>query len=143
VKEETDLLSITPLVFVYGTLKHGYGNWRWCLSHEEYLGPAVTSDRFVMGNVGFPYIFPEDKVSGLVDEDMLKPVLGDLFKVSHEDTMVKLDRLEGEGYHYHRKLIQTTHGDTVWTYVNLDWRDMTRCHVCKVTEQGKWKWDAL
>lgn len=141
-EEETDLLSITPLVFVYGTLKFGYGNWRWCLSNEEYLGPAVTADRFVMGNVGFPYIFPEDKVSGLVEEDMLKPVLGDLFKVSHEDTMTKLDRLEGEGYHYHRKLIQTTHGDTVWTYVNLDWRDMTRCRVCEVTEQGEWKWDA-
>lgn len=139
-EEETDLLSITPLVFVYGTLKFGYGNWRWCLSNEEYLGPAVTADRFVMGNVGFPYIFPEEEVSGLIDEDMLRPVLGDLFQVSNEDTMAKLDALEGEGHHYHRKLIQTTHGDTVWTYVNLDWQDMRRCYVCEVTEEGEWKW---
>lgn len=139
--ETQDPLSVTPLVFVYGTLKHGYGNWRWCLSDEKYLGPAVTADRFVMGNVGFPYIFPEDKVSGLVDDDLLKPVLGDLFQVSHEDTITKLDRLEGEGYHYHRKLVQTTHGDTVWIYMNLDWQDLRRCYKCETTEDGEWKWD--
>src|SRR6056297_3705854 len=139
--KEEDALSITPLVFVYGTLKFGYGNWRWCLSEEEYICPAVTADRYVMGNVGFPYIFPEDKVSGLVDEDMLKPVLGDLFKVSRDETMVKLDRLEGEGHHYHRVLTQTTHGDTVWIYVNKDWRDMYRCYVCDITEGDEWKWD--
>lgn len=139
-EKQEDPLSVTPLVFVYGTLKYGHGNWRWCLSGEEYLGPAVTADRFVMGNVGFPYIFPEDKVSGLVDEELLKPVLGDLFKVSNDDTMVKLDFLEGEGTHYHRQLVQTTHGDTVWIYVNLDWRDMRRCYACETTESGEWEW---
>jgi gamma-glutamylcyclotransferase (GGCT)/AIG2-like uncharacterized protein YtfP len=137
---EEDALSVTPLVFVYGTLKHGYGNWKWALSKEEYLGPAVTADRFVMGNVGFPYIFPEDRVSGLVGEELLKPVLGDLFKISNESTLRVLDRLEGEGSHYHRKLIQTTHGDTVWTYVNLDWRDLYRCYQCEITEDGEWQW---
>lgn len=138
--DDKDLLSVTPLVFVYGTLKYGYGNWKWCLSNEEYLGPSVTADRFVMGNVGFPYIFPEDKVSGLVDDDLLKPVLGDLFKVSDDQTMVRLDHLEGEGYHYHRKLIQTAQGETAWIYVNLDWQDMRRCYVCETTEDGEWLW---
>jgi len=138
--KQEDGLSVTPLVFVYGTLKYGYGNWRWCLSDEEYLGPAVTAERFVMGNVGFPYIFPEFKVKGLVDEELLKPVLGDLFKVSNDTTLEALDRLEGEGTHYHRRLIQTTHEDTVWTYVNLDWRDMSRCYQCEITDEGEWLW---
>jgi len=79
-------------------------------------------------------------VNGLVDEELPKPVLGDLFKVSNDSALAEIDRPEGEGSHYHRRLIQTTHGDTVWTYVNLDWRDMSRCYQCEITDEGEWVW---
>lgn len=137
-----DPLSVTPLVFVYGTLKYGHSNWRWCLSEEEYLGPAVTADRYVMGDVGFPYIFPEYVVEGQIDDEYLKPVLGDLFRISDETTMKQLDYLEGEGSHYHRKLTQTTDGDKVWIYICLDWHRISRCYKCETTENGAWKWIA-
>lgn len=125
-------------VFVYGTLKYGKGNWAWALSNEEYLGPAVTKDKFLMVDVGFPYVFPKDVVLPHLPEEFLKPVKGDMFSVSPE-TMEVLDRLEGEGSHYHRMTIETDKG-SAWAYVNLSLRGLSFCEPCDTTENGEWVW---
>lgn len=137
-EQEQDLLSITPFVFVYGTLKFGEGNWSWALSGEEYVGPSVTSEKYVLGNVGFPYMFKD--ADGMVPDDLLKPVVGDVFKVSNERTMMKLDALEGEGSHYHRELITTEDGYTCWTYFQKDLYALYRCEPCVITEDDCWVW---
>lgn len=138
-------LDITPYVFVYGTLKYGHGNWRWHLEKEEYIGQAVTDDKYVLGNVGFPFAFPEEVVGTYMDEDMLKPVLGDVFQVSDPKTLEGLDRLEGEGSLYHRRLVsvKVTSEDvhyTCWMYHNMEPFDLTRCYQCATTDNGEWVW---
>jgi len=136
--KEQDDLNITPLVFVYGTLKYGYGNWRWLLQGEEYLGPAITNEKYVLGDIGFPYMFKD--AENAVPDELLKPVLGDLFKVSDDKTVKGLDNLEGEGHHYHRELMYTTTGDKAWAYFNKDLSDISRCYKCDTTEDDEWVW---
>ena len=137
-EHEEDVLSITPLYFVYGTLKYGCSNWRWCLSGAEYLGPAVTAEKYVLGDTGFPYMFRDTE--NLIPEHLLKPVVGDLFKVSDDATVAALDRLEGHPHHYTRELMKTTTGDLCWGYFNKHLSDLYRCYQCDVTEDDEWVW---
>lgn len=142
-KLEQDLRT-TPFVFVYGTLKKGYGNWRGLLSDQKYIGEGTTKDRYVLGNVGFPFAFPEEFVKDFIDEDMIRPVLGDVFYVDNETTLRKLDFLEGEGSLYHRRLVQVetlTRNYTCWMYHNLNPYDMSRCYQCEQTPEGDWVWN--
>lgn len=132
-----DDLSITPLFAVYGTLKHGQCNNR-ILSNSEYVGSNVTLSKYVLGDVGFPYLFKD--VENLVPEDLLKPVVVDIFKVSDEITVQKLDALEGVPTHYERELLQTVDGLTCWSYFNKHLSDLTRCYKCDVTENDEWVW---
>jgi gamma-glutamylaminecyclotransferase len=83
-------------VFVYGTLKQGYGNHR-ILEGKSFLGPAVTIGRFNMLNSGFPVLIPAD--DGL-------PVKGEVYDITGDlDTLDRLDQLEGEGVMYDRREI--------------------------------------
>ena len=81
------------LVFVYGTLKEGFGNS--CVMRDgKKLFDAVTTEGFDMWDVGsgFPCITPNYGGSG---------VSGELWAVSNDD-MIGLDRLESEGFMYAR-----------------------------------------
>lgn len=135
---EEDILSITPLFAVYGTLKYGHGNWRWTLQESEYVGPNVTQGKYVLGDIGYPYMFKDTE--NLVPNELLKPVVVDVFKVSDDRTASALDRLEGHPHHYTRELIQTVDGLTCWTYINHDLSDLHRCYRCDVTENDEWVW---
>lgn len=138
-RQQEESFDATPYVFVYGTLKYGYGNWAWALSNEEYIGPDRTQDRYVLGDVGFPYAFPEDYVKQYVPDDLLLPVSGDVFLMSDPIILAKLDGLEGEGNLYHRRLIRTENGIVCWMYHNLNPNDMRKCYRCSI-EQGAWTW---
>lgn len=98
-------------VFVYGTLKKGYGNWDRYLRQSELVGRAATVGKFDMTNVGFPYIYPTQ--SG-------HRVAGEVFEID-QPTLANLDRLEGEGHHYDRtlQLVELEDGSTelCMTYV--------------------------
>jgi len=78
-----------PLVFVYGTLKQGFGLHR-ILENDKFLGEAYTIneafDLFSSG--GFPYLWKGSH-----------RVRGELYEVSDE-TMKHLDYVEGVPRHY-------------------------------------------
>jgi gamma-glutamylaminecyclotransferase len=76
-------------VFVYGTLKRGYGNNR-LLSEQTFVGEGYTGGFFDMINSGFPVLIPND------DGHVVK---GEVFEIDTKmrETLSNLDALEG--YH--------------------------------------------
>lgn len=128
------------LVFVYGTLKSGYGNNR-LLSSSTLVGTDSTIDKYVLGDIGFPYAFPESVIAHLFDdEELFKPVYGELWQMNCWNTLRSLDSLEGHPWHYYRETIQLASGNIAWTYHQLDETAITRCYICNITENGEWEW---
>lgn len=93
-------------VFVYGTLKAGYGNHR-LLEGKTMLGIGVTDIRYNMISGGFPVVMAAD--NGLLVKGEVYDITGDLA------TLDNLDRLEGEGVMYNRREIPVTleNGDRI------------------------------
>ena len=90
-------------VFVYGTLRHGQGNWARALKDKaKLIGFANTpGDIYHLG--GFPgVILPttDDRAAGNM-------VYGEVYEVD-DSTLKALDRLESEGSMYHRRTIQVS-----------------------------------
>jgi gamma-glutamylcyclotransferase (GGCT)/AIG2-like uncharacterized protein YtfP len=81
-------------VFVYGTLKQGYGNHYRLLRGSEFFGQGTTASKFRMLDAGFPVLIP--------DEECGKHVVGEVYRVDAA-TLARLDQLEGEGHMYDRK----------------------------------------
>jgi gamma-glutamylcyclotransferase (GGCT)/AIG2-like uncharacterized protein YtfP len=82
-------------VFVYGTLKNGYGNNR-LLQGETFIGEAVTiPHEYTMIDGGFPYVL----LGGVFH------IKGELWAVEHEDTILSLDALEGVRYDHYKRHI--------------------------------------
>jgi gamma-glutamylaminecyclotransferase len=111
-------------VFVYGTLKRGYGNNR-LLADAQFLSVAWTRRKFRMLDVGFPVLRPYE------DQDYYKAsVEGELYECD-DRTLEALDRLESEGRMYDRKIIEVVVNGSVvrvhayigrtehWSYRNI------------------------
>lgn len=90
-------------VFVYGTLKRGYGN-HGVLGRSLYIDEAITNSReFTMYDGGFPYVsdnFPNDAEAGAI--------LGELYEVESDAVLANLDRLEGVPSLYVRREVDVT-----------------------------------
>ena len=83
------------LVFVYGTLKKGYGNNR-LLAGAEFVGEAVTLEKFkVAGRFSFPTAKKNEEGNWLS---------GEVWRVN-ANHMRDMDRLEGNGHFYNREEI--------------------------------------
>jgi gamma-glutamylaminecyclotransferase len=97
-------------VFVYGTLKRGFGN-SWLLKDATFLGRTTLTGNYRLVEVsggGFPGLlrdaeFPERDVGG------------EVYAVS-ADELVALDGLEGHPNFYRRELVDTEHG-LAWVYL--------------------------
>lgn len=85
-------------VFVYGTLKRGYRN-NYILERAEFVGSGQTVAKCRLFNAGFPVLRRRAKKDG----EWNAPVRGEVFNVTDEETMQRLDRLESEGRMYHRR----------------------------------------
>jgi gamma-glutamylcyclotransferase (GGCT)/AIG2-like uncharacterized protein YtfP len=85
-------------LFVYGTLKRGYGLNRY-LKTSDFLGVEVVEGFTLYSNGGFPYMVKGDGV-----------VYGEVYEVSDKDVMDILDVIEGA---YRRENIK----DDVQAYV--------------------------
>lgn len=124
------------LVFVYGTLKRGYGNNR-LLSESTFIEEAVVRG-FKAYNSGFP-------VSCHSENDRLK---GEVWDIGDTDkdatakrTLRNLDSLEGEGTMYIRKSIPTESGLTVDMYVGgPHFWDFDRMQECPTDDDGIYYW---
>ena len=82
-------------VFVYGTLKRGYGNHR-LLEDAVFAGEAVTAPKYRMFDAGaFPYM--------VVDEDSGIPIHGEVYVITPE-ILERLDSLEGVAYGHYRRI---------------------------------------
>jgi len=90
-------------VFVYGTLKRGYGNSK-LLEGATFLGKARTQERWAMIGKGaaFPYLLEENE-KGF-------HILGEVYVVSDEE-LNRLDNLEGYPYHYTKQSITVNYSD--------------------------------
>lgn len=89
-------------IFVYGTLKKGYGN-HGVLGRSKYINEALTNSReFTMFDGGFPYVSDSftDKNTG--------SILGELYEVDNEQTLANLDRLEGVPTLYIKREVDVT-----------------------------------
>ncbi len=83
------------LLFVYGTLKRGFGN-HYFLRHCEFLGEGETVEKYAMYICGVPYVVSSEKVS---------TIKGELYRVG-EKVLKEIDRLEGHPWGYKREKIK-------------------------------------
>jgi gamma-glutamylcyclotransferase (GGCT)/AIG2-like uncharacterized protein YtfP len=82
------------MLFVYGTLKRGYGNNARCLKGAEFVGEAVTATAgYGMQNIGYPTLF---------DDQEGTRAKGEIFKISPEQ-LAMCDRLENHPRMYKRE----------------------------------------
>lgn len=102
------------LVFVYGSLKNGYGNYEYHLSESEFVGEGFTLHAaYDMESLGG---FPGVRKNG----DCF--IQGELYNVNDE-TFKNLDRLEGNGSLYLREETEVVTQDgevhKAWMYFFL------------------------
>lgn len=81
-------------VFVYGTLMKGNSNYKRFLSNAKFIGEFIAED-FALYDLG--------SYPGIIHSKIDK-VKGELYSID-SNILRKLDRLEGEGSLYIRKLI--------------------------------------
>ena len=84
----------THIVFVYGTLKKGYGNHQ-LLKDAEFIGEAISAeDGFEMVSFGgFPGV--------LRRPDLNYRIHGELYRLN-DRSLMQMDMLEGNGSFYNR-----------------------------------------
>lgn len=94
-------------VFVYGTLKRGYGNHTAYLQEAKYLGPAaVQGIMFHLG--GFPAINLSEEFS---------EIAGEVYEVCW-DELLDMDALEGVGRNFYDRVeVRVKPHGAVWTYI--------------------------
>lgn len=108
--------TMSQLLFVYGTLKRGYGNYLRFLKEARFLGEAVSVDMdYVMtgADASFPMLYSARKhaSSGLA--------FGEVFEVTNEQ-LQNCDRLEHHPNWYRREQRKFVVGNkvvTAWVYI--------------------------
>ena len=92
VHEKTE--QAEAVVFVYGTLKKGFGNHR-LLAHAKFMGQAVTSEAYALYISSIPFVIRKEQVSC---------IHGEVYQVDRA-TLASLDSLEGHPGWYKREKI--------------------------------------
>lgn len=96
-------------VFVYGTLKSGYGNHGWL------KGASLVSRAKLFGySLKHGHAFPAMYKDGTAPEE--RSVFGEIYQID-ADILGDLDRLEGVPNHYQRILVNCGKEGKLWTYV--------------------------
>lgn len=100
---------MSELIFVYGTLKRGFGNNR-IIADQKYIGHGITQianwQMYSLG--GFPGVTRGSKA-----------ITGELWEVD-EASFARCDTLEGHPYFYRREQVNVLVGDeehVAWMYI--------------------------
>lgn len=110
-------------MFVYGTLKKGFGNHSYFLQDAEYIGEAETKPEFTMLHLGgFPGVVH-------VGNTVIK---GEVYEVNVKQ-LPPIDRLEGHPRFYERQVVDTTQG-SAWMYLLPE----ERLSQSRIIETGVW-----
>lgn len=101
---------MTDYIFVYGSLKTGYGN-HWLLSENGLKGVRATAPGVVLHcGDGFPFAVRGDGIA-----------YGEVFRVT-PSILKDMDYLEGHPTWYQRELVEVTFDDgenhNAWIYLN-------------------------
>jgi gamma-glutamylcyclotransferase (GGCT)/AIG2-like uncharacterized protein YtfP len=98
------------LVFVYGTLRRGYGNHHLLEEGARLLDTARTAQAYALYALEIPFAIKAQAVS---------PLRGELYAVD-DACLARLDELEEHPAWYRRELVEvvTDHGDNhlAWLY---------------------------
>lgn len=107
IEQITELIREKSLVFVYGTLKRGYGN-NVLLQDADFIGEAKTVSPWKLdARGGIPFLHKDSTVGA-------RCVRGEVFAVNEQE-LANLDRLEGHPDFYFRDEILVWLDDCVWT----------------------------
>ena len=101
-------------VFVYGSLKQGYGNHR-LLEDSKFLGKYITRDAdfYMISLHSFPGVLKTEGGEGF-------SISGELYEID-DATLKNLDILEGNGHFYKRELVEVlSFSEKAWMYVLMD-----------------------
>lgn len=98
-------------MFVYGTLRSGYGNHSVMPSNSKFIGNGKTVEMFRLTASGIPFVSKSEA---------LHRVTGEVYEVTESAMTGPLDRLEGHPGFYTRELtpIELEDGTTedAWLY---------------------------
>lgn len=112
------------LLFVYGTLKRGFGN-HWYLEKAKFLGNAETVEKYALYEVGIPYVVKEEKIS---------TIKGEVYEVGRAE-LTAIDKLEGHPKYYRREKVRVRveNGDEVeaWFYFLNSENEFDRVRVVR------------
>lgn len=130
VKEKVIYRDEAQKVFVYGTLKRGYGNHAGHLGDARFLGIAcVEGLMFHLG--GFPAICTDEPFN---------TISGEVYEVSW-DHMFQMDSLEGVGRNFYDRIqVNVKPFGKVWAYVFSEQRVRERIKsLGRVIPSGIWR----
>lgn len=95
-------------IFVYGTLKRGFGNHNNLMEEAVFIQKDITYPEFTMIDMGgYPAVF---------EHESKFCVTGEVYSVNY-DTLQRLDRLESEGRLYRRVPVNLQSGLIAHTYL--------------------------
>ncbi|MFC1743338.1 gamma-glutamylcyclotransferase family protein [Candidatus Riflebacteria bacterium] len=100
----------TNPVFVYGTLRKGFGNHKYYLKGSPFIGTGKTVEKYAMYATSIPYV---------VQGEGLSRISGEVYRVDSE-TLDNLDSLEGHPDFYCREITEIEMDDgsiiRAWLY---------------------------
>tara|TARA_R110002020_G_scaffold148779_1_gene324807 strand:+ start:2778 stop:3212 length:435 start_codon:yes stop_codon:yes gene_type:complete len=102
------------LVFVYGTLMKGFGN-HGLLRESIPLGVAETIEEYVLTALGIPFVTKAQE-----EDPSLTTIKGELYLVD-DNTLGRLDALEGHPYAYKREKAEIKYNDSGAEMRSLAW----------------------
>ena len=116
-----ELGGVVMKVFVYGTLKKGFGNNSLMESAEaKFICETTTKKEYYLVSYGIPYVVKETKEYPRSIRKMKGKIKGELYEIPEKNIGI-IDDLEGHPNWYRRELVELENGEKAYLYfMDLD-----------------------